>query len=169
MYGTADGVYLSDLWEPQREPVKVLALPDVTQVDVLEDYQLLIVLSGSSFFGFLSFPETELPNLAERQVITFPLDALDPRDPMAAIKRAKRIASHASFFKAGICLGRTLVCVVKTSALSSTIKALEPIDTNVRGARKPTFKKLLQGGNDTLKLFKVSDSGDIFDEIDDRS
>lgn len=135
VYGTADGVYLSDLWDPHREPVKVLALLDVTQVDVLEDYQLLIVLS-------------------ERQVMTFPLDALDPRDPMAALRRAKRIASHASFFKAGICLGRTLVCVVKTSALSSTIKALEPIDTNIRGARKPTFRKLLQGGNDTLKPFK---------------
>ncbi|GJE93881.1 CNH-domain-containing protein [Phanerochaete sordida] len=132
VYGTNDGVYL---WEPYRDPVKVLALLNVTQVDVLEDYDLLIVLS-------------------EGQVITFPLDSLDPRDPNAALKRAKRIASHASFFKAGVSLGRTLVCVVKTSALSSTIKVLEPIDTNVRGARKPTFKKLLQGGNDTLKLFK---------------
>lgn len=76
-------------------------------------------------------------------------------DPMSGLKRAKRIASHISFFKAGICLGKTLVCVVKTSALSSTIKALEPIETTVRGARRPTFKKLLQGGNDTLRLFKV--------------
>lgn len=91
----------------------------------------------------------------ERQVITFPLDALDPMDPMAGLKRAKRIASHISFFKAGICLGKTLVCVVKASALSSTIKALEPIDTTVRGRSKPTFRKLLQGGNDTLRLFKV--------------
>ena len=48
MYGTADGVYISNLWEPQREPMKVLALQDVTQVDVLEDYQLLIVLAGAS-------------------------------------------------------------------------------------------------------------------------
>ena len=48
VYGTNDGVYMSNLWEPQREPVKVLALLDVTQVDVLEEYQLLIVLSGMS-------------------------------------------------------------------------------------------------------------------------
>lgn len=47
VYGTADGVYMSNLWEQGREPVKVLALLDVTQVDVLEDYQLLIVLSGT--------------------------------------------------------------------------------------------------------------------------
>lgn len=47
VYGTDDGVYLSNLWD-RREPVKVLALKDVSQVDVLEDYQLLIVLSGAS-------------------------------------------------------------------------------------------------------------------------
>jgi RHO1 GDP-GTP exchange protein 1/2 len=44
VYGTDDGVYLSDT--RTREPVKVLALLDVTQVDVLEEYQLLVVLSG---------------------------------------------------------------------------------------------------------------------------
>ncbi len=46
VYGTDDGVYISDLREPGREPVKVLSLLEVSQVDVLEDYQLLIVLSG---------------------------------------------------------------------------------------------------------------------------
>lgn len=92
---------------------------------------------------------------ADRAVITFPLDALDPRDPSAGLKRAKRVSAHTSFFKAGTCLGRTLVCVVKTSPLSSTIKALEPIDYSARGKNKPTFRKLLQGGNDTLRSFKV--------------
>ncbi|KAM6497062.1 CNH domain containing protein [Amanita muscaria] len=135
VYGTNDGVYISDLREPNREPVKVLSLLDVTQIDVLEDYQLLIVLS-------------------ERQVITFPLEALDPIDPMAGLKRAKRISSHTSFFKAGQCLNKVLVCIVKSSQLSSTFKTLEPIDQNVRGRSKPTFRKLLQGGNDTLKLFR---------------
>lgn len=52
VYGTDDGVYLSDLREPRQEPVKVLALLDVVQVDVLEDYQLLIVLSGKSCYCF---------------------------------------------------------------------------------------------------------------------
>lgn len=46
-FGTDDGVYLSDLREPNRDPIKVLALLDVSQVDVLEEYQLLIVLSGT--------------------------------------------------------------------------------------------------------------------------
>ncbi len=47
VYGTDDGIYLSNLMERNREPVKVLALKDVAQLDVLEDYQLLIVLSGN--------------------------------------------------------------------------------------------------------------------------
>lgn len=78
---------------------------------------------------------------------------------MAGLKRAKRISSHTSFFKAGFCLGRVLVCIVKSSQLSSTFKTLEPIDQNIRGRSKPTFRKLLQGGNDTLKLFRVSGFG----------
>ncbi|KAJ7039681.1 Pleckstrin homology domain-containing protein, partial [Mycena alexandri] len=124
VYGTDDGVYISDLRDISKDPVKVLALLNVSQVDVLEEYQLLIVL-------------------AERQVLTFPLDALDPMDPMAGLKRAKRIATHTSFFKAGFCLGRVLVCIVKSTQLSSTFKALEPIEQTVRGRAKPTFKKLL--------------------------
>jgi hypothetical protein len=88
-------------------------------------------------------------------VLTFPLDALDPMDPTAGLKRAKRIATHTSFFKTGFCLGRVLVCVVKSTRNSSTFKVLEPIEPNVRGRAKPTFKNLLQGGNDTLKPFRV--------------
>lgn len=51
MYGTDDGVYISNIWE-RREPLRVLALKDVSQVDVLEDYQLLIVLSGTPSMTF---------------------------------------------------------------------------------------------------------------------
>lgn len=47
-YGTNDGVYFSDLHDRSRPPVKVLPLSDVTQIDILEEYQLLIVLTGSS-------------------------------------------------------------------------------------------------------------------------
>lgn len=135
IYGTEDGVYLSDLREKARPPTKVLPLPGVTQIDVLEEYQILIIL-------------------AERSVHTFTLDALDPSDPMGSLKRGRRISSHTSFFKAGQCLGRTLVCVVKSSSLSSTIKTLEPIEQNVRGKKQPTFRKLLQGGQETLRVFK---------------
>ncbi|WOO79274.1 Rho1 guanine nucleotide exchange factor 1 [Vanrija pseudolonga] len=137
IYGTDEGVYFSNLRDPKlREPVKVINLVDVAQVDVIEEYQLLIVLS-------------------ERQVTTFPLDCLDPNDPNAALKRGKRVSSHTSFFKSGVCLGRTLVAVVKSSPLSSTIKVLEPVDQSMRG-KKPqgSFMKSLKGAQDTLKVFK---------------
>lgn len=153
VYGTDDGIYLSDFRERNRDPVKVLGLREVLQVDVLEDYQLLVVLSGRK--GTRAIERSHDLLLAERQVITFPFDALDHMDPLAGLKRAKRIASHITFFKTGVCLGKTLVCVVKASPLSSTIKTLEPIDQNIRGRNKPTFRKLLQGGNDTLRVFKV--------------
>ncbi|CAE6461849.1 unnamed protein product [Rhizoctonia solani] len=131
-YGTDNGVYFQSLHDGVGKPERKIPLTDVQQIEILEDYQLLIAL-------------------AERQVVTFPLDAIDTEDPG---KRIKRIASHTSFFKAGYCLGRTLVCIVKASSLSSTIKVLEPIEQAIRGKSKPTFKKLLQGGNDTLKVFK---------------
>jgi len=138
IYGTDEGVYFSNLRDEKlREPMKVINLLDVTQVDVIEEFQLLIVLH-------------------ERSVTTFPLDCLDPNDPNAAIKRGKRISSHTSFFKSGTCLGKTLVAVVKSSTLSSTIKVLEPIDQTMRGKKPQTsFMKRLNGGNDALKLFKV--------------
>lgn len=137
IYGTDDGVYFSNLRDPKlREPVKVINLVDVTQVDVIEELQLLIVLH-------------------ERSVTTFPLDCLDPNDPNAALKRGKRVSSHTSFFKSGICLGRTLVAIVKSSPLSSTIKVLEPVDQNTRGKKQQTgFMRRLNGGQDTLKVFK---------------
>lgn len=46
-YGTSDGVYFSNGRDHSRPPLRVLALQDVTQIDILEEYQLLIVLSGA--------------------------------------------------------------------------------------------------------------------------
>lgn len=45
-FGTDTGVYFTDLRDRSRGPVQVLALLDVMQVDVLEEYELLVVLSG---------------------------------------------------------------------------------------------------------------------------
>ena len=45
MFGTDDGVYFVDVTKQTRDPVK-MPLVEVTQVDVLEEYQLLVVLSG---------------------------------------------------------------------------------------------------------------------------
>ena len=133
--GKDDGVYIGDMRERGQTPLHVLPLLGVTQIDVIEEHQILIVL-------------------ADQYVYTFTLDALDPADPMTSLKRGRRISSHTSFFRVGVCLGRTLVCVVKSGPVSSTIKTLEPIEQTERGKRQPTFRKLLQGGQDTLRVFK---------------
>ncbi|CAE6404768.1 unnamed protein product [Rhizoctonia solani] len=115
-YGTGDGVY----FQPQNgRPRKAIDLTDVRHIEVLEDLLLLVVL-------------------AERSVFTFPLDALDQFDRMS---RMSRIANgQVSFFKAGTCMGRTMVCIVKATSSSSTVKALErsepPPESNLLVNRK---------------------------------
>ncbi|KAI5480628.1 Rho guanyl-nucleotide exchange factor [Pseudohyphozyma bogoriensis] len=134
VYGTDNGVYLSNLRDTNKVPVKVISVPNVTQLDVLEEQGILIVL-------------------ADKAVQTFFVDNLDPGDAVGAARRARKISSHATFFKAGQCLGRTLVCVVKSGSVSSTIKTLEPVD-QARGKKQPAIRKFLQGSNEALRVFK---------------
>lgn len=136
VFGTDNGVYVANLLAKDKVPVKVLALINVTQVDVLEDYGILIVL-------------------ADKSVQTFVVDNLDPSDAIGAAKRARKISTNASFFKTGVCLNRTLVCIVKSGTVSSTIKTLEPIEHQSKsGKKQPTIRKLLQGGNELLRIYK---------------
>lgn len=119
IYGAHDGVYLSELREKARNPIKVLPLSNVTQVDILEEFQVLIVL-------------------ADRTLHTFMLDQLDPQDPLGNLKRGRRIQGLVNFFRAGTCLGRTLVCLVKSSPMSnSTIRTLEPVEAQHQHQRGP--------------------------------
>lgn len=139
MYGTDTGIYVSDRnpRDKAARPRRVLDVSQVTQIDTLEEYQLLLVLANKTLYSY-------------------PLDALDVNEGQnAAAKRPKKIQGHANFFKSGIGLGRHLVCSVKTSALSTTIKVYEPMDNLARGKKKSTVSKMFQSGQDTLKPFKV--------------
>jgi len=107
---------------------------NVTQVDVLEEYQLLLVLSNRSLYSYQ-------------------LGALDPNEPISA-KRGKKIQSHCNFFKTGICMGRHLVCCVKSSALSTTIKVYEPNDAMSRTKKQKGLSKMFNAGQDELRPFK---------------
>ena len=135
VFGTDNGVYIADLRDKTRVPVKVVAVVNVTQVEVLDEHGILIVL-------------------ADKAVQTFFVDNLDPQDAVGAAKRARKISSNATFFKAGLCMGRMLVCVVKSGSVSSTIKTLEPIEQHGRGKKQPAIRKFLQGSHDTLRVFK---------------
>ncbi|BFZ57098.1 RHO1 GDP-GTP exchange protein 2 [Savitreella phatthalungensis] len=137
IYGTDNGIYVSDRRPgsaTRSTPVRVLAIQGATQIDIIEEYGILLVLQ-------------------DKTLVSFSMEALDVNDNNITNKRPKKVSSHASFFKAGICLGRVLVCVVKSSVLSSTIKVFEPVDHRGLGKKQPAFRKLLAGGND-LKVFK---------------
>ncbi len=138
VYGTDSGIYLSDRWPKDKSarPKRILDANQVTQIDTLEEYQLLLVLSNKT-------------------LTSYPLEALDVNDQNPLAKRPRKIQGHANFFKAGIGLGRHLVCSVKTSALSTTIKVYEPMDNLGKGKKKPAISKMFQSGQDALKPFKV--------------
>lgn len=69
-------------------------------------------------------------------------------------KRGKRIQSTCNFFKAGICLGRHMVCCVRSTALSTTIKVYEPNDAMTRAKKQKGLSKMFNGGQDELMPFK---------------
>jgi len=112
----------------------VIEIQSVTQIDVLEEYQLLLVLSNRTLFSF-------------------PLAALDPNEA-ALSRRPKKIHNHCSFFRTGICLGRHLVCCVKSSALSTTVKVYEPNDAMSRAGRQRGLGRMFNSGQDELRPFK---------------
>ncbi|KAK8073817.1 hypothetical protein PG994_004716 [Apiospora phragmitis] len=134
IYGTDNGIYVSDRKNKDATPKRVIEAQSVTQIDVLEEYNLLLVLSNKT-------------------LVSYSMSALDPNEP-ALSKRPKKIQSHCTFFKAGICLGRHLVCCVKSTALSTTIKVYEPNDAMSKGKKQKGFGKMFNAGQDELKAFK---------------
>ncbi|KAK1020173.1 RHO1 GDP-GTP exchange protein 2, partial [Friedmanniomyces endolithicus] len=87
-------------------------------------------------------------------VYTYPLEALDPEEsPNAPSKKGKRIC-HANYINAGTCNGQTLLCCVKSSSLSSTVKVFEPMDRTAAGKKKSGFAKMLASGQDVLRPYK---------------
>ncbi|WPH03234.1 rho1 guanine nucleotide exchange factor 1 [Acrodontium crateriforme] len=136
--GTDLGVYVCDrkIKDPNLKPKRLLETKLVTQLEVLEQHQILVVL-------------------ADKAVYTFPLDALDlDESPGAPSRRGKRIC-HANYINAGMCNGQTLVCCVKSSSLSSTVKVFEPMDNSMsKGKKKSGLAKMLASGQDVLKPHK---------------
>ncbi|KAM3469737.1 hypothetical protein MY8738_010008 [Beauveria namnaoensis] len=134
LYGTDNGIYVSDRKVKEQIPRRVLETPSVTQIDILEEYQLLLVLSNKTLQSYA-------------------LSALNPDEP-ALGKRPKKIQNHCSFFKTGICLGRHLVCCVKSTALSTTIKVFEPNDAMTKAKKQKGLGKFISSGHDELRPFK---------------
>ncbi|KAF1958054.1 CNH-domain-containing protein [Byssothecium circinans] len=135
-YGTDAGVFVGDRKpkDASHKPRRVLDCKGVTQIDVLEQHSIVLVL-------------------AEKTLYSYSMEALDPDDSQAVAKRGKKI-THANFFKCGICLGQQLVATVKTSTLSTTIKVYEPKENMANKSRKSGLAKMLSNNQDQLKPYK---------------
>jgi hypothetical protein len=137
--GTEAGVYLCDRKpkDSSIKPKRVLDLRSVTSIEVLEQHQIFLVL-------------------AEKTVYSYSMEALESDEGRADVSKRGRKICHANFFKAGVCQGQQLVCCVKTSALSSTIKVYEPMDSMAKKSKKSGIAKMLASSQDVLKPLKVS-------------
>ncbi|KAI9729823.1 MAG: RHO1 GDP-GTP exchange protein 2 [Cirrosporium novae-zelandiae] len=136
VYGTDNGIYVSDRkpHEQLSKPRQVLEIGQVTQVDALEEYQILLVIANKTLY-------------------TYSMEALLESSSDSLLKRPRKIQSHTNFFKTGFSSGRHLVCCVKNST-STTVKVYEPTEQAPRANRRPAFARMFQGGQETLKLFK---------------
>ncbi|KAK5170553.1 RHO1 GDP-GTP exchange protein 2 [Saxophila tyrrhenica] len=135
--GTDDGVYVCESRpkDASSRPRRMLETKLVAQLEVLEQHAILVVL-------------------ADKAVYTFPLEALDPDESVAGpAKRGRRIC-HANYINAGTCNGQTLVCCVKSSSLSSTVKVFEPMEAQRVGKKKGGFARMLASGQEVLKPYK---------------
>ena len=133
--GTENGVYLVDRRQGAPKPRRVLDARAVTQVDVLEQHSILLVLT-------------------EKTLYSYSASILEPDDnPLG--RRGRKI-SGCNFFKIGIFEGQHLVCCVKTSTLSATVKVYKPMETMSSQKKKASLFSLASSNQDVLRPFKVS-------------
>lgn len=133
--GTDSGVYVFDRKRnASPKPYRVLECKNVSQVDVLEQHSIVLVLT-------------------EKTLYSFEMEALEADDANSAVSKRGRKICHANFFKAGVCQGQQLVCAVKkTSGLSNTLRVYEPMDSMTKKSKKSGIAKMLASNQDVLKI-----------------
>lgn len=113
--------------------MRILSVEKVSQVELVDNAQLLV--------------------LADKTLWSFPVEMLDSE---IQAKKIRPISQHAAFFHVGQCMGKTLVCVVKTSTLTpTTIRVLEPVmaEEDKKGRRK-FIQRLVRNGSENLRPYK---------------
>ncbi|KAG0170066.1 RHO1 GDP-GTP exchange protein 2 [Apophysomyces sp. BC1034] len=99
----------------------VLSIADVSQIAILEDEHILLIL-------------------ADKTLMAYALDALDPTAPIKPADRPnQRIAQHITYFNAGVCNNRTLVIAMKKRGMDSHFKAFEPVCGDLRDPGNAKF------------------------------
>lgn len=123
--GTDSGIYVSTIrvCSPNDQQSRVISNPimvinklNVTQVEVLDDYQTLLAI-------------------CDKKLYSWPLDALDSFNVKENTKKGKELLNHVSFFKVGAVEGMKLICAAKNGS-SHSIKIFEPIDFKKKFSKK---------------------------------
>ncbi|KAI8852236.1 CNH domain-containing protein [Chytridium lagenaria] len=113
---------------------KVLDFERILQIEILKDHDMLLILS-------------------DKTLLLFSLEALDVGSTDGSGRKGRKIADAINFFKSGICADRTLVCAVRSTPLTSTVKVFEPVGLG-NSKRLGKLGKLFMSASDSLKLFK---------------
>ncbi|CDK24973.1 unnamed protein product [Kuraishia capsulata CBS 1993] len=148
LYGTDSGIYISNIRKNKDKsrivsrPVKVIAKTNIMQLEVLEEYQLLLALcdkklhywpleilndDGSSSSSSGGNGASLVSSTSSASSITQVLPPNPIYDPNKNAKLGKEMMSHVSFFKSGVCSGRMLICVARNGS-QHLIKIFEPMD-----------------------------------------
>jgi len=118
--GTDNGVYLVNQWPIDEDigPQLIIDTVDVTQIDILEEHRLFMILSN----GTLS---------------SYPIEVLNASGDQDLLScEPQKVQDYVDFFKIGISVGRHLVCSVNTSESSTEIRVFQPTDIfNQNGMR----------------------------------
>jgi hypothetical protein len=140
--GTDNGLYIG---APTRSSVmdltnqnfsKVLDLERIVQVDVLPKIDILLVLADKTL---LSYPLRQVMELGEGST--------------SEKLRPKKIGSTVTFFRQGVCNNMTLVCTVKSTALTATVKVMEPVGLGISNLNGK-IGKMFKTSNESLRLKK---------------
>ncbi|ORX87719.1 hypothetical protein BCR32DRAFT_194653, partial [Anaeromyces robustus] len=116
---------------------KILNLPKISQIDILPDLEFFVILSDKSIYVYSTA-------ILQRDETSSPI-----------IENEKKLCSNITYFKIGLCLGRHLICCVKSTTSTSTIRTFEYIrGQNSKNRRLMKLLKNNSSGKDCLKLFK---------------
>ncbi|EEB09559.1 Rho1 guanine nucleotide exchange factor 2 [Schizosaccharomyces japonicus yFS275] len=131
LFGTNAGLFIANRRPGENtrsDPALCISLSSVSQVDVIEEYNILLIL-------------------AEKSLYQASLDVIG-LEPHAATRHVQRITNKVSFFKTGFCLQKILVCVAKSTVLNTSLKIFE-----VEQSKKMQSSKKAGGNQGTLKIF----------------
>ncbi|KAJ8108551.1 hypothetical protein ONZ43_g6390 [Nemania bipapillata] len=138
--GTDVGVCVADASDP-RSWSKTIPATRVTQIAVLEEFSVVLVLS-------------------ERNLISYPLDVVSPPSPFPAPssdnprRSPQRLAKDVTFFATARMKDRMLVFYKKKEGLHSTFKVIEPVYQKATEKKSRLFggsRRVASGATETFR------------------